>query len=529
MNCLGRAALIGAVLFAATPASAKTLVFCSEADPEALNPQVVTSFTGINAAEPMFDSLVRLGADSGIEPGLAQSWDISADGTEYTFHLRPGVKFHNSARFQPTRPLNAEDVVFSFERQWHEGNPYHHPAGLSFNYFEDMNMGTLLKSIDRIDDMTVRFRLSHAEAPFLADLTMPFANILSAEYAAAMLAAGTPERLDTEPVGTGPFSFEGWRKDVTVRYKAFDDYWGGRPPIDTLVFSITPNASVRLTKLKAGECQVMSYPNPTDAEKIEGDPQLVLHRQEGLNIGYLSMNASRPPFNDVRVRRAVNMAVDKRTLVEVVYGRTGKPAKNPLPPTMWSYNDGIEPYPYDPAAAQRLMSEAGLTSGFDVELWYMPVNRAYNPDSRRVAEMVADDLARIGIRATLQTAPWAAYRDRVLAGDTALAFYGWTSDNGDPDNFLGILLGCREGQPTANNIAKWCDPRYDALVDQARLTADRDKRAALYKQAQVVFHDAAPWVPIAHGVALSAARKGVRGYRLDPFGRFLFERVDLDD
>lgn len=522
-----RFAVAAALLAVAAPASAKTLVFCSEADPGVLDPHTVTSFTDVNAAEPMFEGLVRLQSPGGaIEPGLARSWDVSPDGTEYTFHLRPGVRFHSGARFAPTRTLDADDVLFSFNRQWRADNPYHGP-GVSFDYFDDLGMAQLLAAVERVDDLTVRFRLTRPEAPFLADLTMPFAKVLSAEYADAMLKAGTPERFAAEPVGTGPFSFEAYRKGVTVRYRAFDGYWGGRRPIDTLVFSITPDASIRMTKLKAGECQVASFPNAADAAAIEVDPHLSLLRQEGFNVGFLAMNVGRPPFDDPRVRRAVNMAIDKDTLVRAVYGRGGVPAKNPLPPTIWAYDERVPPYPYDPAAARRLMSEAGLDRGVDVDLWYMPVARAYNPDGRRAAEMVADDLARIGVRAHLVTAPWAAYRTAVMAGDPALSFFGWTSDNGDPDNFLSILLGCRDGHPFAYNVAKWCDARYDALVEAAKLTTDRDRRADLYRQAQAVVHDAAPWVPIAHGVVLSAVRKSVRGFRLDPFGRFLFDQVDV--
>ncbi len=529
MMILRTAAYLALILASTLTASAKTLVFCSEANPEALNPQVITSVTGMNAAQPMFDGLVRLKqGGGGIGPGLAESWTISADGTEYVFHLRRGVKFHHNAQFTPTRDFNVDDVLFSFNRQWREDNPFHHPDGPSFDYFADMEMAKLLAGIDRIDDYTVRFRLTHAEAPFIADLAMPFAMILSSEYADAMLKAGTPKLLDEQPIGTGPFSFDGFRKDVTVRYKGFPDHWGGSPPIDTLVFSITPNASVRLTKLKAGECQIMSFPSPEDIGKIEQDGDLRLLRQEGLNVGYMAMNTRKPPFDDVRVRRAVNLAIDKATLVRAVYGPTGTLAKNPLPPTLWSYNDAVASYAYDPAEAQRLMSEAGLDKGFDVDLWYMPVTRAYNPDSKRIAEMVSDDLSRIGIRTHLVTAPWAEYRDRVIAGEAPMAFYGWTSDNGDPDNFLGILLGCHGGEPYGNNLAKWCNADYDALVTQAKLTSDKDKREVLYKQAQVIAHDQAPWVPIAHGVVLSATRKTVRGFALDPFGRYMFDAVDLE-
>ena len=514
-----------------SPALAKTLVFCSEGDPGGLNPQTASSVTVADAAQPMFDNLVAVPPGGGtVAPALASSWDISADGKQYVFHLRHGVKFHGNGRFKPTRDLNADDVLFSFERQWRADNPYHTPASGSFDYFNDMEMPRLLEGIDRVDDYTVRFRLTKAEAPFLADMAMSFASIMSAEYAQAMLKAGTPELLDTAPVGTGPFMFESYRKDLTIRYTAFADYWAGRPPVDTLVFSITPNASVRLNKLKSGECQVMSYPAPADAARIAQDPNLTLLRQEGLNVGYLAMNAQQAPFNDLRVRRAFNMAIDKATFVDTVYGATGTVAKNPLPPSIWSYDDTIPPYPYDVAAAQKLMVEAGLADGFDLDLWYMPVNRPYNPDSKRIAEMVADDLARIGVRAHLKTTTWSEYRSQIAMGIWPASFFGWISDNGDPDNFLGILLGCDpQGHAYANNVAKWCDPTYDRLIESAKAVSDRDTRERLYKQAQAIAHDQAPWVPLAHGLVLvlGAVRKSVTGFKLDPFGRNIFTKVDL--
>jgi dipeptide transport system substrate-binding protein len=521
-------ALAASMALCGGAAMAKTLVFCSEGNPESLNPQIVTTTTGMNASRPMFNSLVEfVPGSTEIRPSLAERWEISSDGTEYVFHLRHGVKFQSSELFTPTREMNADDVVFSLERQWKEDHPFHNVSGARFDYFKDMGMPELLKSIDKLDDYTVRIRLNRAEAPFLADLAMPFNVVLSAEYADQLLKAGVPEKLDEEPIGTGPFAFAGFRRDITVRYRAFPDYWGGKQPIDNLVFSITPTAAVRLTKLKAGECQVMAFPSPDDRAKIEADPNLAFMQQEGLNIGYLALNTTRPPFNDVRVRRAVNMAIDKAAIVEAVYQGAGVVAKNPIPPTMWSYNDAIEDYPFDPIAAQQLLVEAGYPQGFETDLWYMPVSRPYNPNGKRVAEMIQSDLAKIGIRVDLQTDEWSSYRTMLQSGETSMALYGWTGDNGDPDNFLHVLLGCTAARPGGNNVAKWCDRAYDKLVAEAKLTSDRAAREKLYRQAQVIFHDEAPWVPLAHSVVFMATRANVTGFKMDPLGREIFEGVDL--
>src|SRR5882724_10137676 len=487
------AGLAGALVLCSVAAEAKTLVFCSEGNPESLNPQIVTTTTGMSAGRPFFDNLVEFppGSTEPV-PALAEKWEISDDGLEYVFHLRHGVKFQSSDIFTPTREMNADDVLFSLERQWKEDHPFHQVGGSNYDYFKDMGMPDLLKSIDKIDDYTIRFRLTRPAAPFLADLAMPFNIIQSAEYGALLLKAGTPEKIDTDPIGTGPFQFVGFQPNVAVRYRAFPDYWAGKVPIDTLVFSITPNAAVRLTKLKAGECHVMAYPNPDDHAAIEADPNLKLLQQEGLNIGYLAMNTTKPPYNDVRVRRAVNMAIDKASIIEAVYQGAGVTAKNPIPPTLWSYNDDIQDYPYDPEAAQKLMIEAGLAEGIDTDLWYIPVSRPYNPNGKRVAELIQYDLAKIGIRVNLVTDEWSACRQRLQNGETSMALYGWTGDNGDPDNFLDVLLGCTAARIGGNNIARWCNRDYDKLVNDAKLVSDRAAREKLYRQAQVIFHDDAP-------------------------------------
>lgn len=518
------------VLALSVPAAAKTLVFCSEGNPEAINPQIVTTTTGMNAGRPIFNNLVEFEPGTTIiKPALAESWTVSEDGTEYVFHLRPGVKFHASERFTPTRTLNADDVLFSLERQWKEDHPYHAVSGASYDYFKDIGMADILKSIEKLDDMTVKIVLTRAEAPFLANLAMDFNVVHSAEYADRMLKAGTPEKLDLEPVGTGPFEFIAWQRDVAIRYRAFDGYWGGRQPIDTLVFSITPNPVIRLTKLTAGECHVMAFPDPHDAERIAADPALKLLSQEGLNIGYLALNVTKPPLDNLKVRRAINMAIDKAAILEAVYKGAGVIAKNPIPPTLWSYNDDIEDYPYDVKAARALMADTGLAQGFTTELWYMPVSRAYNPDGKRIAEMIQTDLANIGIRVNLVSYPWDEYRAKLQNGDAPMALFGWTGDNGDPDNFLNVLLGCTAARIGGNNVAKWCDRDYDALVMKAKATSDRAERERLYREAQEIVKREAPWVPIAHSVVFTGLRNNVQNYKMDPLGRHPFEGVGLAD
>lgn len=515
-------------LLALAPASAKTLVYCSEGSPENFYPGINTTGTSFDANSQIYGRIVDFErGTTKVVPGLAEKWDISKDGLEYTFHIRKGVKWHSNKNFKPSRDFNADDFIFSLERQWKENDPYFKVTSSNHSYFNDMGMPKLLKSVDKIDEYTVKITLNRPEAPFLSNLAMEYAGIQSKEYAIAMLKAGTPEKLDQEPIGTGPFQLVQYQKDAIIRYKAFPEFWGGKAKIDDLIFSITPDASVRWAKLQKGECHVMPYPNPADLEAIRKDPNIQVLEQPGLNVGYLAYNTTKKPFDDLRVRKALNMAINKKAIVDAVYLSTGVPAKNPIPPTQWSYNNAIKDDPYDPAAAKKLLAEAGYPNGFTTDLWAMPVQRPYNPNAKRIAELMQADLAKIGVKAEIKSFEWGEYRKRMQAGEHQMGMLGWTGDNGDPDNFLNTLLGCESAKTNGSNVAKFCYKPYEDLILKAKVVSSQAERAKLYEKAQVIFKEQAPWFTIAHAVQLKPVRKEVVDFKLSPFGRHNFYGVDI--
>jgi dipeptide transport system substrate-binding protein len=517
-------------LAVATAAGGKTLVFCSEGSPENFYPGVNTTGTSFDANSQIYSRIVDFErGGTAVVPGLAESWTISPDGTVYTFHLRKGVKWHNHRAWKPTRDLNADDILFLFERQWKEDNPYFKVTSSNHSYFNDMGLPKLLKSVEKVDDYTVRVTLNKAEAPFLSDLAMEYAGVQSKEYADAMMKAGTPEKLDQEPIGTGPFYLVQYQKDAIIRYKAWPQFWGGKAKIDDLVFSITPDASVRWAKLQKGECHVMPYPNPADLDAIRKDPNVTILEQPGLNVGYLAYNVTKKPFDDVRVRKAVNMAINKKAIIDAVYLSAGVPAKNPIPPTQWSYNDAIKDDPYDPAAAKKLLADAGYPNGFTTDLWAMPVQRPYNPNAKRIAELMQADLAKVGVTAEIKTFEWGEYRKRMQNGEHQMGMLGWTGDNGDPDNFLATLLGCESAKSNGSNVAKFCYQPYEDLIQKAKTLSDQKQRTDLYMKAQVIFKEQAPWFTIAHAVQLKPVRKEVVDFKLSPFGRHTFYGVDIKE
>ncbi len=505
-----------------------TFVYCSEGSPTAFNPQVFTDGTSNNAAgHTIYNKLVdfKLGTTE-IIPSLAESWSISDDQLTYTFNLRKGVKFHTTKYFKPTREFNADDVLWSFNRMFNKLHPYNKVSGGTYEYFNGMGMGELIKEIKKVDDYKVQITLNKPEAPFLANMAMSFMSILSKEYADYLSKKDEKDKIDTYPIGTGPFIFRSYQKDNVIKYKANEDYFLGAPKIKKLVFAITPDASVRYQKLKTGECHLVIEPSPTDLNSMKNDKNLKVISGAGLNVGYLAMNVEKKPFDDERVRKAVNMALNKKSYIDAIYLGNAKTAKNPLPPTIWSYNDEVKEIEYNPEKAKSLLKEAGLENGFETTLWTLPVSRPYNPAGKKMGELMQADLAKIGVRVKLVTFDWPTYLKKSSAGEHDMLQLGWTGDNGDPDNFLHVLLGC-QGVGAGSNYARWCDKDFDSLINQAKILTDVAKRSELYKKAQVIFNEKAPWVPVAHSTIFRAMAKNVEGYVIDPLGGDNFETIEL--
>src|SRR5580658_3594984 len=516
-----------ALLMGSTAAAAKTLVYCSEGSPENFQPAINTTGTSFDAARPVYNRLTEFKrGTTEVSPGLAESWDIAEGGKTITFHLRKGVKFHSLKDFKPTRDFNADDVLFSFNRQWKPDNPYSKVSGGKYDYFNDMDMPALLDTIEKKDDYTVVFHLKTPNVAILANLAMDFASIASAEYADFLLKKGTPEQFDQAPVGTGPFSFVAYQKDAVIRFKKNPDYFGEKALVDDLIYAITPDATARYAKLKAGECHINAYPRPADLPEMQKDASLKVISMSGLNVAYWAFNAQKPPLDKKEVRQALAMSIDRDAILKDVYLGAGEKASTLIPKTMWAYNDKIEQIPFDPEKAKQMLAAAGVKTPLDIDLWYMPVQRPYNPNGKRIGEMMQADLAKIGVNAKLQTYEWGEYRKRLANGEEITGQYGWTGDNGDPDNFF-FLRGCPGGKPGNSNPTKWCNAEFEDLLEKARTLTNQADRAKLYSRMQEIEHDEAPELLLAHSIVFEAMRSNVTGYKQSPLGTHAFEGVDL--
>lgn len=491
------------------------LVFARSGDSVSLDPARETDGETFYATHQVFDTLVEFKTGTTeIVPALAANWDVSDDALTYTFYLREGVKFHDGT------PLNAEAVVFSMERQFKEDHPYYSYG--PWKYWGYMDMSSIVESVTALDELTVQFKLQKVEAPFIANLAMDFAGIVSPT---AFMA--DPEGFASNPVGTGPFKFVSWTKDADIVFDRNEDYWED-VYIDRLILKVIPDATARWLALQKGEVDIIDFPAADDLPAMEADPEIQLIQQAGLNVGYLALNVEKEPYNDKRVRQAMNYAVNRQEIIEAVYGSAGRAAKNPIPPTMWSYNDDIEPYPYDPAKAKALLAEAGYPDGFTTEIWAMPVARPYNPDARKIAEIMQAQLAEINVTVDIISYEWGTYLDKTDTGEHQAAMLGWTGDNGDPDNFLFVLLSIPAAEVPAGNISFWKNEEFNDLVVEAKETIDPARRTELYRQAQVIFHEEAPWVTIANSVVTVPANKAVKNFIISPTGTRIFKSVRLE-
>lgn len=507
----------------------KTFIYCSEGSPVAFNPQVTTDGTSSNAASyTIYNRLMDFKeGTTEIIPSLAQSFEISKDKKSYIFKLRKGVKFHTTSYFTPTREFNADDVIFSFNRQMDKENSFHLVGGGIYEYFQSMEMDKVIKKIEKIDSQSIKIILNKPNAAFLANLAMPFMSILSLEYAEKLNKEQNKDKIDQFPVGTGPFIFVNYSKDNLIRFKANPFYFEGAPEIKHLVFSITPDANVRYQKLKTKECHFINEPSPSDLPNIKKDKEVIVMEGPGLNVAYLAMNTSKAPFNNLNVRLAINYALNKEAYIKAIYLGNAIPAKNPIPPTIWSYNNKIKDFNYDPKMSKELLKKAGFPNGFETEIWTLPINRPYNPNGKKMGEMMQADLAKVGIKAKLLTYDWGTYLSKASKGEHQMIQMGWTGDNGDPDNFLNVLLSC-PSVITGSNYSRWCNKKFNELIQKATLTTSKKERIKLYEKAQEVFKNDAPWVTLTHSTVFRAMNKSVKGYKISPLGHDIFTHVSLE-
>lgn len=465
-----------------------TLIYAQGAEPRGLDPAMVDDGESAKVMSNIYEGLLKYNKDSTkVEPCLAKSWDVSPDGLSYTFHLQEGVKFQDGTDF------NAEAVKYNIDRQL---PPQVTPdmAYASFVYGS-------VKNVEVVDKNTVKINLKEASTPFLNNLAM----IMSAPMISPKALKEHNNNVNEAPVGTGPYKFVKWEKDQNIVLVRNDDYWGTKALTKNVIFKFIKDNSARVVALNNGEADMIDGIDATVVKQIT-DAGNKIFKAPGMNINYMAYNTSRKPFNDSKLRVAISQAVNVPEMVKSLYQGYAEPATSILPNFMDGYDKSITQVAYNPTAAAQTLKAAGLTS---VHIITYTNPRPYNSaNGQALAEAIQGYLSKAGVTATIDAYDWTTYKQKVKAGDYDIAFYGWTGDNGDPDNFMYLLA---HEDPTMN-IAMYKNAEFNKLIAKGIATPTGPNRTAIYTQLEKIAATEAPWLPISHAETLAAYRPNVNGF-----------------
>jgi peptide/nickel transport system substrate-binding protein len=492
-------ALALAVPAAAQPAG--TLVVGLVAEPVNLDPAQVTDLNSARVGRRVVETLVTFPEESTqLVPGLAESWTISKDGLQYTFKLRSGIKFHDGT------PLTAAAVKFSIERQI---NPEHPAAKLGKYPFANFFFGNV-KAVEALSDERVAFLLKEPRASFLAILTAGAASIVSPT---AVMKAGPDYPL--HPVGTGPFKFVSWDRGQRVVLEKNPSYWKFPVKLERVIYRPIVEDQARLTELLTGTLDLIVGVPADYVSQLESGGKVALMKQTGAHVWYLGINNQKKPFDDKRVRQALNYAVNKDAIVRDVLKGTGTPSRGPVLPNTWAADAALKAYPYDPGRAKKLLAEAGYPNGFSTTLW-VPESGSGMQAPVAMSTVMQSNLKAVGVNVSLQTMEWGAFLAKLRTKEQELFALSWMAGTEDPDMVMYPLLHSSQWTPNGPNRALYKNEKFDDLLQQARLTTDQARRASLYKEAQRILVDDAPWVFVDHEIQIAALGKRVQGFKLHP-------------
>ncbi|QDZ00335.1 ABC transporter substrate-binding protein [Nitratireductor mangrovi] len=491
---------LSAPVLAQTPPN--VLVVGQIAEPKSLDPDAVTAVNDFRIVFNMYDGLVRYKDGTlEVEPSLAESWDISDDGTTYTFHLREGVTFHDGS------PFNADAVKFNIDRMIDEDHPSHDtgPFPLAF-YF------SAVEEVKVVDDHTVEFQLKEPFAPFLSNLAYTPGLMVSP---AAVKEHG--KDFGRNPSGTGAYKFVEWQDNSRVVVERNPDYWDGAPPLEAVIYRPINDANTRIAEMLSGGLDVMVEVPPDSVAQFRDDPGFTVHEQAGPHLWFLILNLKEGPFADQKVRQAANYAIDKTALVENILQGTAEVAAGPTPPAFaWAYNETLEPYPYDPDKAKQLLEEAGYDS--EELTFYVTEGGSGMLDPIAMGTAIQADLKAVGMTVNIETYEWNTFLGKVnpgLEGKADMAEMAWMTNSPDTLPFLALRT---EAWPEKGgfNSGYYSNEKVDELLSDARTSTDQDERAKLYKEMQEIVYEDAPWVFVANWKQNAVTRASVEDFKLQP-------------
>lgn len=503
-------------------------IYCVSGQVNTFNPQKAGSGLIVDTlAAQLYDRLLDVDPYTyRLMPELAERWDVLDDGATYRFHLRSGVRFQTTSWFKPTRPLNADDVVFTFQRIFDRNHPWHSVNGASFPYFDSLQFADSVESVRKIDSRTVEFRLKNPDASFLWHLATHYASVMSAEYAARLTKIDRQEQLDRQPVGTGPYKLADYPSGQFIRLQRHDGYWRGQPLMPQVVVDLGSGGTGRLSKLLTGECDVLAWPAASQLSILRDDPRLRLTLRPGMNIAYLAFNTDKPPLNNPAVRHALALAINNQRLMQSIYYGTAETAASILPRASWAYDNEARITEYNPAKAREELKALGVEN-LTLHLWVPSSSQAWNPSPLKTAELIQADMAQIGVKVIIVPVEGRFQEARLIDMNHDLTLTGWATDSNDPDSFFRPLLSCAAiGSQT--NFTHWCNREFDEVLQKALRSQQLASRVEAYSQAQHILARELPVLPLASSLRLQAYRYDIKGLVLSPFGNSSFAGVSRD-
>lgn len=504
-------------------------VYCVNGTLNSFNPQLASSGLAVDTlAAQLYDRLLAVDPYTyRLVPDLASSWEVRDNGATYRFHLRRKVAFQHTAWFTPTRPMNADDVVFSFGRMFDRNHPWHNVNGGSYPYFDSLQFSDTVQSVKKLDGNTVEIRLNSPDASFLWHLATHYAPVLSAEYAEQLTREGRQEEMDRQPVGTGPFQLSEYRAGQYIRLARNPAYWKGVPRLQQAVIDLGAGGTGRLSKLLTGECDVLAYPAASQLSILRDDPRLRMTLRPGMNIAYLAFNTRKPPLDRPEVRHALALAINNERLMESIYYGTAETAASVLPRASWAYDNESRVTEYDPKKARALLASLGVTD-LHLRLVVPAASQAWNPSPLKMAELLQADLAQVGVEVSIAPVEGRFQEAQLMAMNHDLTLTGWATDSNDPDSFFRPLLSCAAIR-SQTNYAHWCSPGFDEALQKALLSQQLSGRIDNYRLAQQMLARDLPVLPLASSLRLQAYRHDIKGLVLSPFGNASFAGVYRDE
>ena len=478
-----------------------TLVVASATDAVTFDIQATNDSATTRVARQIYETLIRQTEDLKLEPSLAEKWEAVND-TTYKFTLKKDVTFHNGD------PLTAKDVAFTLKRALTQPNVAHIVAELDAD------------KIKVLDDYTLEIGTKEPFGPLLTHLAHPATAILSEK---AVTEGG--KDYGVKPVGTGPYKLTKWEAGSEINLERYDAYHGEKGVSPKITFKVIKDDSVRVISLENGEVDIAYDVPPNEIKTVEASDKLTLVRDLNLSTAYVGINVeSKTPLNDVRVRQAVNYAIDVDSILKTVFQGVGKPAKGPLNPLVFGATTGLQEYPYSLDKAKALLTEAGYPNGgFGFNL-YVGDN---NAQRIKIAEIIKESLATLGVEVTIKQLEWAAFLEATGKGEADMFVLGWTTVTTDADYGLYPLFhSSQKGKPGNRSFYK--NARVDELLEKGKTETDTTKRLALYKEAQEIIAKEVPWVFLQDGESITGISKKVKGFKHHPTATHFLNKVSVE-